>query len=391
MPPAPIRVETVTSLDRIAALDGQWSALLASAMPGRGFFLTLPRLRAMADVHASARHPGGHRSPYLLLAWRGEQLVGAFPLVREQKPITRAGVRRLLLWGGDGSALGAETEVPLLGTAEEAAGVARAFRSALLDAPNGEFDVLELANLREDAASLPALKLAFADGRWTPESFESFHTDLSGSFEAYRATRNGGRIRELGRLRRRLEAQHALSIVEVAHLSDAQRDDVMALHAARQHTLRGKGWRRESVFEPPAYREALATVLAESAHSGEARHRLLYADDTLISFLLGFEHQGTFIAWLTAVHAEYLAFGPGGVLFWEAMQREFARGAVRRVEFGFGRTFVKETMSTHALRPQHLTWVRPNAPLSRLRLGGYQVLSDVRDRLARKKERVAAE
>jgi CelD/BcsL family acetyltransferase involved in cellulose biosynthesis len=388
---APVRIEVVRSLDHLEASSAQWSALIESAVPGRGFFFALPRLRAMASVHAAQRHPGGHRSPYLLLAWRDDALVGALPLVRERKPLTRGGIRRLMLWGGDGSALGAETDVPILGTNHEATTVAHAFRTALCEVPGGDFDLMDLSGIREDSASLSALKAAFPDGSWSPEESECFHTDLSMGFEAYRATRSSGRIRELGRLRRRFEADHAVCIVEVRELSDGQLRQVMALHGARQQVLRGAGWRRESVFEHTGSRDALTTLLRGAAASGESRHRLLYAGDTLVSFLLGFECQGTFVAWLTAVNADFLAYGPGGILFWEVVQREFSRGTPGRIEFGVGRTFVKETVSTHALRPQRLEWVRPGAaPLSRLRLGSYRTLSVLRERLAARAARPPA-
>lgn len=377
-PAAPLRVELVESLDALAAHEAAWHGLLEAALPGRGFFYRLPMLRAMAPVHAPAQHPGGRRSPFFLLAWRGEALVGGLPLVLERKRVTRAGVRRLLAWAGDGSAVGAETDVPMLGDAAARGEIAAAFRHALLAGPGaGRFDLLDVQNFREDSPARPALEAAFADGRWQEEPFTSHHVALDGDFASYRAGRSGSRLRELGRLRRRLEGAHTVEIREVERLTDAELEAVMRLHGARQSLLASRGERREAVFGRHA--AALRTLLDTAADVGRTRHRLLLADGEVITFLLGFLEGDTFIAWLTAVHADYLPYGPGGVLFWEVVQREFARGEMRRIEFGFGTTFVKQTMSTHGLRPRQLQWHPPGRALARLRWWAYGRLVALRE------------
>lgn len=379
-----LRIEHATSLERLSALGAQWQALLDRAIPGRDFFLRAESLAAFAPIHASPVHRGGVRTPCLLLAWRGEALVGAMPMVHERKALRKSGLRRLLLWGGERSALGAETEVPIRPDDPDPAGVAAAFRAALAGPLGRTFDLLELGNLREDGTSLPWLRQAFADGAWSDEPFAAYSCSLEQSFAAYRASRSGGRLREFGRLRRKLEATGRLVIREVDDLDDAAFAQVMALHDARQAQLQGRGGElREVVFSPPHHAAAVRALLRAAAATGRGRHRLLYDGEQLVSFLLSFESGGTLTAWLTSVHADYLAFGAGSVLFWEVVQREFARGSVRRIDFGYGRTFLKETLSTDVRRPQHLLWQPPGHPLAALRWTAYRALTAGRDRVVR--------
>lgn len=379
---APIRIQLLESLDALAPLADAWHALLEEAIPGRGFFYRVPMLQAMAPVHAAANHPGGRRSPFFLLAWRGEKLVGGLPLVLERKPLTRVALRRLLFWAGDGSAVGAEVDVPLRGDEAERTEIVAALRQALTDGvAAGRFDVLDIENFREDSAALPLLRRTFGDGSWRTMPLTSHHVELAGGYPAYRASRSGSRIRELGRLRRKLEAAHRIEILETSALTDDDLRAVMRLHGARQALLSSRGERREAVFERHA--GALASLLVAAGSIGATRHRLLLADGQLVAFLLGYVEGDTLLAWLTAVHQDFLDFGAGGVLFWEAVQREFALGAVARIEFGFGTTFVKQTMSTHGLRPWQLEWRPPGNRSGDLRLWAYRRLLTLRARIQR--------
>jgi hypothetical protein len=372
-----IRVQLVESLAALAPHADAWTALLERAAPGRGFYYRPEALAAMAPIHAPPRHTGGRRSPFLLLAWRGEALVGALPLVLEQKPLHKIGLRRLLLWGGDGSAMGFEGELPLAGHDTERLATCRALRDALAGPLAGRFHRLELGYLRGDSPALPALRATFADGAWSDEPLVSHHAELADGLEAWRATRRSGRLRELGRLRRRLEAAHTVHMHETAELSPAELAAVMALHGGRQATLAGRGWQREAVFTRAGYGPALEALLAWAGATGRARHRLLYANGELICFLLAFVEGNTMLAWLTAVHDDYTAYGPGGLLFREAVEREAALGAVSRVEFGPGTTFVKDTMGTHQLVPQRLTWTAPTL-VARVRVGLWEQLRNRR-------------
>jgi CelD/BcsL family acetyltransferase involved in cellulose biosynthesis len=372
-----LRIELVESLDALAVHADEWHRLLAAALPGRDFWYRLPMLRAMAPVHAS-----GVRSPFLLLVWRAEQLVGALPLVLERKSWTRAGVRIARLWGGDGSALGVEGDVPVLGDSAEQSRIVRAMRDALRGPLRHRFDVLDLGYLRADSAALPALQREFADAEWTPENLTSHHLELTSSFQEYRAGRSSGRLRELGRLRRKLERAHETEFITTGTLPDRVRAECLDLHAARQRTLTARGYRRELVSSVPEQRAAIETLLASAEAAGIARHHLLRADGRLIAFLLTLVSPPITLAWLTSIDDEYTAFGPGGALFLHAVESEFERGEVRRIEYGPGTTFVKQTMGTHTLTPWHMRWVPSGSVLGRLRYLGWTSLVSFRARLS---------
>jgi hypothetical protein len=202
--PHHIEVQLVESLDELASVRDAWHKLLARALPGRDFFYRLEMLQALLPVHAA-----GRRSPFLLLAYEAGELVGALPLVLDRKPLSRMCVRVLNLWGDDGSALSVEGDIPLLGDAHR---IMSAFRAALLGPLRPRFDVLVLGYLRGDAIALPALLATFPDAHFTPESLTAHHLELPADFALYRSTRNGSRLRELGRRRRKFESAHDVSL-----------------------------------------------------------------------------------------------------------------------------------------------------------------------------------
>ena len=366
-------MQLVESLDQLAEIRDEWHTLLSQTLPGRDLFYRVDMLRAMAPVHAA-----GRRSPFVLLAREAGVLVGAMPLVLDRKPLSRAGVRVLSLWGGDGSALSVEGGLPVRGDPEH---VVMAMHDALVGELRSRFDLLEFGYLRGDCVALPALRRIFATAEWAEEPLTSHHLQFTATFAEYRATRSGSRVRELGRLKRKLEAAHAVQWHIASALTEAQLADVLQLHTARQTQLTARGRHREFVARTTAHRTAIAAVLQHVAQQGIARHHLLYADGTLIAFLLTLEVGDTVLAWLTAIDDACTPFGPGGLIFWEAVCSEFARGGVQRMEFGPGHTFVKETVCTHVLHPMHMRWLPPNGGLSALRVHAYRTLVQLRARL----------
>ncbi len=372
-----IRIELVSSLNALAAHRDAYHDLLDEAIPGRGFFYRLEGLRALEPIHAS-----GRRSPFFLLAWQGAALVGALPLVLERKAWTRAGVRRLRLWGGDGTLVGVEGEVPLRGAASDRALVASAWRDALTGPLGNRFDELELGYLRGDSASLPTLQSAFRDGTWSDEPLVSHVVELSTGEAQWRATRSHDRMRRIRSLRKRLEARGPVSVVERARLASDEFERIMALHESRQDTLSARGKPRESPFADRARRDALIALLAVAAEQGRARHRLLFVGEELVAFRLAFVEGTTMLAFMTAMHDGYADCSPGSILLQEVIEREFALGELQRIELGAGTTFLKETMATQAIVPRRLTWQPPNRPLSRARLAVWRGLVKLRQRVS---------
>lgn len=372
-----IRVELVESLDRLALVREPYEALLSSAAPGRAFFYRVDMLQAMEPAFAS-----GRRSPFVLLAWRADTLCGVFPLVLERKPWSRAGLRRLALWGSDAGALGVEGDVPLAGNPQESM---QAFAHALGGPLKRRFDLLDLRFLRADSASLPALRQAFTGARVEAEEMLAHRAVVPATLTEFRAPRSAGRLRELGRMERRLREAFEVEFRLETTLSAHALEGIMALHMRRQRELAADGHRRESVFSEARTRTALKALLVAAERAGCARHYLLYANGELISFLLTFQEGSTQLAYLTAFDASYHQYGPGSLVFWEAARAEVARGEVERIDYGVGTTQVKALFGIATSTPQRLHWMPGNAPLSHLRYASYNALTGVRDWLARRR------
>jgi CelD/BcsL family acetyltransferase involved in cellulose biosynthesis len=374
-----VRVELVETLDRLDQVRAPYESLLGSAAPGRGFFYRVDMMRAMSPAFLSTR-----RSPFVLLAWQGDALRGVLPLVLEKKPWTRAGVRRLGFWGSDAGAISVEGEVPIQG---DPALCADAFHAAMCGPLSHRFDVLDLRYFRADSTALPAFRQAFESATWEAESMISHGAIVPATIEEFKAPRSSSRLRELGRMQRRLNERYSVDLRVESTLSATARDEVMALHMRRQGDLASEGHRRESVFSAKHTRTALTNLLTAAEQAGCARHYLLYADEGLIAFLLTFREGGTQLAYLTAFDADFHLYGPGSLVFWEALRTELALGAVQRIDYGVGTTQVKALFGIETLTPQRMLWLPPDAPLSRLRHASWQWLTRSREWYANRRTR----
>ncbi len=370
-----IRVDAVESFEQLERHRDAYHQLLDDTLSSRSFFFRVEQLRALAPIHAGAR-----RSQFMLLAWRGDTLVGALPLVRETKSWTRAGVRRLMMWGGDGTVMNIEGEAALRGSDAECAATVSAFRSALAGPLAHRFDELELGYLRADSRAVPLLENAFGDGELTDEPLVSFAVHLDIGINEWRTTRSTLRMRRLRSMRRRLERLGTVSVQDRVALTADEFAQIADLHSNRQSSLAERGKHRESPFSDPDRRSTLQAMLSHAASNGHARHRLLFVNDRLAAFWLTFVHNTTMFAWITAMHDDFATCSPGAIVLQEIIEREFALGEVQRIELGAGHTFLKETMATHTLVPRHLRWQPPHRPLARLRVAIWRRLVALRQR-----------
>lgn len=305
----PLRVDVIESLDQLVPLRDVYHDLLTESLSGRAFFYRIDQLRALASVHAGAR-----RSLFMLLAWRGDALAGALPLVREKKSLSRAGVRRLILWGGDGTVMNIDGDIPLRGTDAECSETVHAFRDALAGPLANRYDEIEFGYLRGDARALPLLERAFHDGTWSTEPLQRYCVDLTCGAAAWRESRSRERMRNIGRLRRRLEELGAVAIEECVSLTDNDVLGISELHRHRQRSLASHGKTRELPFDDPDRASGITALLGAASASGHSRHQLLFVGDTLVAFLLTFVEDTTMFAWLTAMHDDYAAYSPGAIL-----------------------------------------------------------------------------
>lgn len=369
-------MEVVESFNALRQHASPYHELLDASLPDRAFFYRVEQMSAMASIQAGAR-----RSLFLLLAWRDDMLVGALPLVLEKKSWSRARVRRLTLWGGDGSVTGMEGDIPLRGSDAESARTVQAFRDALAGPLADRFDELELGYLRGDSPALPLLASVFEHSVWSDEALTSYSVDMQIGAAQWSASRSRDRIRRIKALKRRLEALGPVTVHERTTLDAGELALIAALHGDRQSALNTRGKIRESPFADPEQRATLVNLLNTAAEQGKTRHRLLFAGDHLVAFRLAFVEGTTMFAWMTAMHDGYAQYSPGSILLHEVIEREFALGAVHRIEMGLGHTFLKETMATHTVASRRMLWQPPNRALARFRVSTWRRLVALRQRL----------
>ena len=373
-PPSPphstdLRVDLLETLDALAPHAAALDALIARAPTGCGPFYCVDGLRATAPLL------GERESPFLLLAFRGDELVGFAPFVIERKPWVRSGVRRLLLWGSHGNVMGIEGDLLIAPDAEDAVD---AIVFALRHTFRGAFDVVDVAFARGDSPRLDRF-VALADGAaWTPEPPLAFDIGIDGTIDDYRAARSGCHMKKIGQLERRLARDHAVEWREVAHLSVEETEMVAALHTARQQVLTERGERRTAVFADARTRPALDALLDAAARRGTGWHHLLLADGRLVAFLLTLLDGPVCVAYLTAVDADFGSYRPGSLLHWGVVQRAYQRGGIARIQLGAGPTEIKQIFGTASLRPQHLFWQPPGGLPSRLRVAAWHALRRLR-------------
>jgi CelD/BcsL family acetyltransferase involved in cellulose biosynthesis len=307
-----LRVEVVSDLDALSALESEWHGLLlrspgATAFASPGWVLTW------------YRHFERRRGVYAVTVRRGSELVGLAPFARFGGGGRRAGFRLLVSAGTEHGDYGD----PLLGT--DPAPVADAIASHLSELVHQENVAVNLRRLRDDGAMLPALErrddiVRRSMGQVAHAALVRFDTlDDPDRYLARLARRHG-----IPRRMRRLEAEHG----GVSYgWDEGDLDD--ALDAMRDMLRRrwkpGSGPR---MFATASLETFTRTVLRRLVDDGLAQVSMLRAGGRPVAVSTVLRIGDRYLSDNAAFEPDLAPFGLGQAELYEMLRRSLEDGAV---------------------------------------------------------------
>jgi CelD/BcsL family acetyltransferase involved in cellulose biosynthesis len=308
MTDAGLRLDVVRSVDGFASLAEEWDRLVR-AMPRPSPFMLHGWLHEWLIHYADEAEPAVH------VAWRGDTLVGALPLVRRR----RLGLVVLAFAGEPHSAL---ADLMLAPGEDESTGL------RLVDlVAGGSHDYSDLFGLpgASRLAGLAGPRVALV------ERVEAPVLDLERPWSEIYNEKTSSKKRNLHKRRRRqLQEQGSELEVVVARTVD---ELLPALEDAfRLHELRWKGRPDGSGFATPAGRRFNRAVVERLGPLGAPRIVLLKLDGRAIAFHYYFALEGTMYVYRLAFDPELSRFSPGLVNTLDAIEAGAEEG-LSRVEF----------------------------------------------------------
>src|SRR4051794_33842950 len=292
---------TVERHDAVAPIAEEWDALATRL--GAAPFLRPGWIEAWVDAFDA-------RGVSVLAARRGSELAGVLALHRTPGRVLAAT---------------ANVHSPLGGSLADGPEAAKALADALLAVPHARADFVyadpDDAVLAELRRRRPAIARVQA---------EQPYVDTSGDFDAYVAGLARKHRKEVGRLRRKLEATGELSF-EFADGSE-RLDELLEEGFA----IEGSGWKSESgtaINSSYAERRFYTAVARWAAGSGWLRLAFLRLDGRAIAFDYCLDSGGSFYALKGGYDTEFRRLGPGVVLTHESIARAFADPGLRSYEF----------------------------------------------------------
>jgi hypothetical protein len=331
-----LRVSVARSVAELRPHAAAYEALLRRLPHGAGLFYTLPWLEILSPVYVTPE-----RGMYFLLAWQDDVLLGVAPMQLEQKSLVRGRVRRLFCWGNVHGSLMLDGHFLIPGP-DDVDRCMAAFAAHVLDPRASAVDCFEFHYLAEASPAFAAVQRHFRPQACEPEDMPSYQARLPARFEDYAATVSTGTLANARNRWRALQKAGQAQFLPLQRLAPQDLEQVMQMHAARQDLLRGRGRRRQSLFEDPCTRAAYLRLLEQTAEDGTARHYLLRCDGQLVAFGLGYHFGSTWIFHLTGFDQAWSRFQPGRVLLFLMVQDAIARGDTRLIDMLPGITKVKQ-------------------------------------------------
>lgn len=282
----------------LAELEAEWNALADR--------LESPPFVRPAWIASWWSSFGGGR-PVVYAARRADELVAILPLV------------------AGGSVLRSPTNghTPLfapLGEPDAVAAVAR----AVLPSPAGS---LIISHVPDTDVSVPALARASREARrvtWWEPGQTSPVVDLDGDFDAYLARLGRHTRRELGRLRRKLEAEQGAVRVESFAVPTKLDEELQA--ALELEASGWKGRRGTAILSRPDTAAFYRHFAAAFASRGELRLSTLVAGGRLIAFDLCLVTGGRAWTLKGAYDEEFRRYAPGLLLLIAEIEDAYGRG-----------------------------------------------------------------
>ena len=313
-----VRVERA-DLERLRGIRADWNRLVA-AMARPSTFST------WEWIEAWWRHFGDAYDPVLLLFYRGESLVGVFPLASRWTVVEDAVLpTRTLLYCGS-EELGSD-HADLIASASDAAECLAA-AGTYLRQEFRNWDLLHLSHVAEDSRLLE-----WAGGNTVPFPVDSRvvsaapYVDLGSGFDAYRMSLRKKKRKELDQL-----AGHLFGAMNVEFWKC---DPVESKNAVRQlfdlHRLRAASLRRGTVFQGERLIRFHEDVAVQLQQQGQLRLRFLRQRDLPIAAWYCFECHGRVFAYQTGMDPAWEEHSAGNLLLYEVI-RESSEDGLKEVD-----------------------------------------------------------
>jgi hypothetical protein len=346
-----IRIEAITNLSKLLGdYADQYRQLLLSLPDGRALTYQPEWIESIGN-----RYLIGNRTPFFLLAWRGTELIGIAPFIIEKKGPMAAYTRRLLFWGGIRGTLNNMLSDFLVPNGGDVRNCIHAFVNYLYGEGSSRWDFADLSYISAESSTLPALTYWLPELRMTKESMQSFIIELPTSFQSFCDGLPRKPFSEIKRCRRKLQDQNiAVEIYATSILSDAEIDELSAIHNRRQDDHRATGRDRYSLFESAGDNAAFRKLLENASKTGLARHYILKIDGKIVSFFLGFVTGSVYHLFLTAFDMQYSEYGPTKILLLEVCQREIELHHTQRINLSTGESRYKREFSNRIIDHYHI-------------------------------------
>jgi len=325
---APLRLETVDSEGGLVALGGSWDALVR-AMPRPSPFL----------LHCWLvewwRHYGEGNRLAVEVAFRGDKLVGALPLIT----FSRHGLRV-------GTFIGARQS--MLADALIAEGEGQELVEALVDRVlASEHDYVDLFGLSDQG------RLAALGGTRRLELFQRIEApvlDLSDGWDAAYHAKTNSRKRRHHNHRRRQLAQ--LGEVELLHARTLDELEPALEHAFRLHELRWQGRPDGSGFVTATGKQFTRAVVKRLTEIDATRMVMTKVGGRPVAFCWYFMLEGRAYLHRLAFDPAYSRFSPGIVNALDSLRLAAREGATRAEFLGGAEGYKVELAS--GFEPLHL-------------------------------------
>lgn len=344
-----LRVDVVSDLDALTLHAAAWDALTVE---------TPQQLPMMSHAWAEAglRHllkPG--ESWRCLLAYDGERLVGALPVI--VPPPGRAGLRLTPLRSHDSWTSGSADV--LLAAGEATAPALRALLAALGDAVPG-YTSLYLSGIREGSPTLAALRAA-ATGQVADVEINDSACLLrpQGTYETYRQKLSSKLRKDMKKARTRLWEQGPCEAVFLngGAASVSELEPFAALEAS--------GWKgREgtAIRTRPGQMDYYTSLCENLARRGWLEWHFLRSDGRNIAARLAIRCGANLILAKVAYDEAFARFSPAWILFEDTVQRAFADGCTKQIDLLSNYDYMR--VWELRVEPYHRVWLYPKRPLS---------------------------
>jgi CelD/BcsL family acetyltransferase involved in cellulose biosynthesis len=299
-----VRVRALTDVTAIWQLGSAWDGLV-ERMPRPSPYL----LSSWVNAWFSER--GFESRPYVLVAERGDELVGIAPFALQR----RGRVEVAMFAGGDESALGDVVLAP-----GEPPETARRLLAGLAASAADMLDVFGLParSVLAEAAG-PRLRVV--------QRVESPVTEMPDGWEAaYKRHRSGNRRNQDRRRERQLGELGALEF-SLATDAEAVRKDLP--DAFELHRLRWQGRPDRSTFGLPAGRRFQRVALPQMADEGRFAMLTMRLDGRPLAFHSWFVVGSSIYFHRNAFDAKLARYGPGLVALRRSLAEAAERGATR--------------------------------------------------------------